>query len=217
MPTFIEQVQKSKDDTTKRVAIDAIYSIGAHLTNEILEHKQEILACLDKCRTDKSQPVRAAAQETIKLIKDLDNQRSFDGSDDNKLNFGEIDDDDIKSTNLRLLDSETKSTLAASTTTSTKLEPKMTKPYLIRSRSPITFKKEAKQQKGDASKEEEQIPSKSKTKPPTVVRKRRNSGDLSALAKEVRGNESKEDVVHLGNHKVEKSVTKNKFDKKNAK
>lgn len=59
--TFIEQVNKAKDSTTKRVAIDAIYSIGAHLTNEILNHKQDILACLEKCKTDRSQPVRAAA------------------------------------------------------------------------------------------------------------------------------------------------------------
>ena len=73
---FMEHVAKQKDPTTKRVAIDAIYSIGAHLANEILDHKKEILALLDKCRTDKSQPVRAAAQETIKLIKDLDATRS---------------------------------------------------------------------------------------------------------------------------------------------
>jgi hypothetical protein len=59
--TFIDQVNKAKDSTTKRVAIDAIYSIGAHLTNEILSHKKEILTCLNKCKTDKSQPVRAAA------------------------------------------------------------------------------------------------------------------------------------------------------------
>lgn len=52
--TFIDQVNKAKDSTTKRVAIDAIYSIGAHLTNEILNHKEEILQCLNKCKTDKS-------------------------------------------------------------------------------------------------------------------------------------------------------------------
>lgn len=72
------------------MAIDAIYSIGAHLTNEILNHKEEILKCLNQCKTDKSQPVRAAAQETIKLIKDLDVNRSFDDElDDGPL--GEIE------------------------------------------------------------------------------------------------------------------------------
>jgi hypothetical protein len=65
------------------VAIDAIYSIGAHLSNEILEYKDELIAVLDKCRTDKVQPVRAAAQETLKLLKELEvqNQRSFEESD----------------------------------------------------------------------------------------------------------------------------------------
>jgi len=41
--------------------------------------------------------VRAAAQETIKLIKDLDMERSFDdGSDNEKPYIGEIEDDEIK-------------------------------------------------------------------------------------------------------------------------
>ena len=83
MPIFVDIIQKTKDTNTKRVAIDAIYSIGAHLTNEVLEYKDELIAILDKCRTDKSQPVRAAAQETLKLLKELDqnNQRSFSDSD----------------------------------------------------------------------------------------------------------------------------------------
>ena len=83
LPLFIEQIQKAKDDVTKRVAIDAVYSIGAHLSTEILDYKEDILNILDKCRTDKNQPIRAAAQETIKLLKDLEHQRSrsYDGSD----------------------------------------------------------------------------------------------------------------------------------------
>ena len=75
----MDTIKKTKDTGTKRVAIDAIYSIGAHLSNEILEYKDQLLLILDKCRTDKNQPVRAAAQETIKLIKDLDLQRSHGG------------------------------------------------------------------------------------------------------------------------------------------
>lgn len=61
LPLFIEQIQKAKDDVTKRVAIDAVYSIGAHLSTEILDYKEDILGILDKCRTDKNQPIRAAA------------------------------------------------------------------------------------------------------------------------------------------------------------
>jgi hypothetical protein len=47
-------IKKTTDPGTKRVAIDAIYSIGAHLSNEILQAKDELLAVLDKCRTDKN-------------------------------------------------------------------------------------------------------------------------------------------------------------------
>ena len=72
MPLLVGIIKKTTDPGTKRVAIDAIYSIGAHLSNEILQAKDELLAVLDKCRTDKNQPVRAAAQETIKLLKELD-------------------------------------------------------------------------------------------------------------------------------------------------
>ena len=70
LPYLLDQIS-SKDPATKRVAIDALYSIGAHLKSEVCAHATEILAKLNTCKTDKSQPVRAAAQETIKLIKDL--------------------------------------------------------------------------------------------------------------------------------------------------
>ena len=76
LPLLVGIIKKTTDPGTKRVAIDAIYSIGAHLSNEILQAKDELLAVLDKCRTDKNQPVRAAAQETIKLLKELDIQKS---------------------------------------------------------------------------------------------------------------------------------------------
>ena len=68
----MELIQKTKDANTKRVAIDAVYSIGAHLSMEILEYKDELISILDKCRTDKNQPVRSAAQETLKLLKELE-------------------------------------------------------------------------------------------------------------------------------------------------
>lgn len=55
----------------KRVAIDAIYSIGIHCKDLIAHNKEDILQILDSCRTDKNQPVRSAAQETIKLLKEI--------------------------------------------------------------------------------------------------------------------------------------------------
>lgn len=50
----MEQIKKTKDPNTKRVAIDAVYSVGAHLSFEILNHKEELLALLDVCRVDKN-------------------------------------------------------------------------------------------------------------------------------------------------------------------
>lgn len=119
------------------MAIDAIYSIGAHLTNEILNHKQDILACLEKCKTDRSQPVRAAAQETIKLIKDLDLNRSFEVGSDVGEPLGEIESSHQESQyggNLRLgAASEQKQPREPAES-----EPfSTTKPYLQRSRSPL--------------------------------------------------------------------------------
>ena len=65
-------------------------------------------------------------------------QRSFeDGSDDDKPYIGEIEDDDIRQSKL-LADSDTKSIVTAST--ASKLEVTKTKPYLVRSRSPMNKK-----------------------------------------------------------------------------
>ena len=36
-----------------------------------MDQREEILTILDVCRTDKNQPVRAAAQETRKLLKEM--------------------------------------------------------------------------------------------------------------------------------------------------
>jgi len=82
LPYLIEQIQKSKDAQTKRVAIDALYSIGAHLKDEIVGHIEDLLPILDVCRVDKNQPVRAAAQETIKLFKELKEQKLNQSFDD---------------------------------------------------------------------------------------------------------------------------------------
>ena len=65
------KITDPKQVNTKRVAIDLTYSIGAHCSDEIMEQIPAILKILDDCRTDKNQPVRAAAQETIKLLKEL--------------------------------------------------------------------------------------------------------------------------------------------------
>lgn len=54
LPYLLEQIETSKDASTRRVAIDALYSIGAHLKEEIVVHIEAILAKLNNCKVDKS-------------------------------------------------------------------------------------------------------------------------------------------------------------------
>jgi hypothetical protein len=70
LPVLIEYIA-CKEWTTKKVAIDAIYSMAAILKDEILPFRVEILSVLNLCRFDKIKPVREATLETIKLIKEL--------------------------------------------------------------------------------------------------------------------------------------------------
>jgi hypothetical protein len=69
MPILIEYIGSS-DWNTKKVAIDAIYSISAILKEEIQPYRVDIIKTLNTCRFDKVKPVREATLETIKLIKE---------------------------------------------------------------------------------------------------------------------------------------------------
>jgi len=60
-----------KDWSTKKVAIDAIYSMTAIVKEEVLPFRIEILQVLSHCKFDKIKPVRDATLETIKLIKEI--------------------------------------------------------------------------------------------------------------------------------------------------
>lgn len=57
--------------TTKKVAIDAVYSMAAIIKEEILPFKSELMRALNGCRFDKIKPVREATLETIKLLKEI--------------------------------------------------------------------------------------------------------------------------------------------------
>jgi hypothetical protein len=59
------------DWSTKKVAIDAIYSMTAIVKDEIIPFRIDILQVLNHCRFDKIKPVREATLETIKLIKEI--------------------------------------------------------------------------------------------------------------------------------------------------
>lgn len=57
--------------STKKVAIDAIYSMTAIIKEEVIPYRLEILQVLIQCKFDKIKPVRDATLETIKLIKEI--------------------------------------------------------------------------------------------------------------------------------------------------
>eukprot|EP00347_Sterkiella_histriomuscorum_P016463 403353082 len=70
LPVLIEFIA-CNDQSTKKVAIDAIYSMTAIIKEEIIPYRLDILQVLNHCRFDKYKPVREATLETIKLIKDI--------------------------------------------------------------------------------------------------------------------------------------------------
>ena len=59
------------DWSTKKVSIDALYSLSAIVKEEVVPFRVEILRVLNHCRFDKVKPVRDATLETIKLLKEL--------------------------------------------------------------------------------------------------------------------------------------------------
>jgi len=70
LPMLIEFIA-CPEWSTKKVAIDAIYSMSAILKEEIIPFRLEILQVLHNCRFDKVKPVREATLETIKLLKEI--------------------------------------------------------------------------------------------------------------------------------------------------
>jgi hypothetical protein len=72
---LIEQV-RSEDPLTKKVAIDAIYSLTAIVKDDIVSRRMTILRILMPFRYHKVKPVREATLETIKLLKETGPQIS---------------------------------------------------------------------------------------------------------------------------------------------
>lgn len=70
LPVLIDFIA-SNDSSTKKVAIDAIYSMTAIIKEEIVPFRLDILQVLNQCRFDKYKPIREATTETIKLLKEI--------------------------------------------------------------------------------------------------------------------------------------------------
>jgi len=74
-PKFIPvlfDLMTSSDWSTKKVSIDAIYSMTAIIKEQIIPYRIDILQALKPNRTHKMKPVREATLETIKLLKETD-------------------------------------------------------------------------------------------------------------------------------------------------
>ena len=70
MPILLGMI-KTRDPKLKRVAIDVIYSLSVHCQGQIAKNKLQIVKVLDVCRTDRAKPVRDAAMETLKMMKEI--------------------------------------------------------------------------------------------------------------------------------------------------
>ena len=70
MPLLVEYIA-SPEWSTKKVAIDCIYSIAAIDPDEVIPFKLELLKVLQHCRFDKIKPVREATVEAVKLLKEI--------------------------------------------------------------------------------------------------------------------------------------------------
>jgi hypothetical protein len=58
----------------RKVSIDALYSMTAIIKQDILPYSADILRVLNGCRFDKIKPVREATLETIKLIREINQE-----------------------------------------------------------------------------------------------------------------------------------------------
>ena len=64
--------------TTRKMAIDVIYTMAAILKDALAPYKQDILEVLNHCRTDKIKPVREATVESIQMVKAISSGNDVD-------------------------------------------------------------------------------------------------------------------------------------------
>jgi len=62
---------QSKDQETKKMAIDVIYTVAAILPLVIAPFKDHLVEVLNESRFDKQKPIREATIEAISALKDL--------------------------------------------------------------------------------------------------------------------------------------------------
>jgi hypothetical protein len=70
LPVLLECMALT-DWSTRKMAIDVMYTIAAILKEVLLPYRLEILEVLNHCRFDKIKPVREATLEAINMIKEI--------------------------------------------------------------------------------------------------------------------------------------------------
>ena len=70
LPNLLECMTHA-DWTTRKMAIDVIYTMAAILRDALSPYKLEILEVLNHSRTDKIKPVREATLEAIQAVKEI--------------------------------------------------------------------------------------------------------------------------------------------------
>ena len=89
LPILLECMTNS-EWTTRKMAIDVIYSMGAILKSAISPYKQDILDVLAHTKVDKVKQVREASSEAILLLKELGDQSMENrNNDEDSLNIAQ--------------------------------------------------------------------------------------------------------------------------------
>ena len=57
--------------TTRKMAVDVIYTMAAILKDVLIPYKKDILDVLTHCKSDKVKPVREATIEAIQAIREI--------------------------------------------------------------------------------------------------------------------------------------------------
>ena len=70
LPFLLEGVN-SKDQETKKMAIDVVYTVAAILPPTLAPYKDHFVEALNEARFDKQKPIREATIEAINALKDL--------------------------------------------------------------------------------------------------------------------------------------------------
>eukprot|EP00826_Nyctotherus_ovalis_P008207 TRINITY_DN12118_c0_g2_i2.p1 TRINITY_DN12118_c0_g2~~TRINITY_DN12118_c0_g2_i2.p1 ORF type:complete len:381 (+),score=74.94 TRINITY_DN12118_c0_g2_i2:107-1144(+) len=71
VPVLIEEMERGKEWTVRKMAIDVVYTFAAFLPRAIEDEVGNLVAALKECKADKVKHVREAAQEALVKINEV--------------------------------------------------------------------------------------------------------------------------------------------------